>query len=154
MEHVDVAIVGAGAGGLGLAARLRLQGETSFAIFDRADRIGGTWRDNTYPGAASDVPSHLYSFSFAPNPDWSRRFPPQGEMLRYLERLTDDFGLRAALRLGTEVSGARYDATSRRWRVELAGAGEVEASVLVAACGQLSVPAVPRFDGLDGYRGA
>src|SRR3954469_7499 len=91
MEHVEVAIVGAGAGGLGLAARLRQEGETSFAIFERADRIGGTWRDNTYPGAASDVPSHLYSFSFAPNPHWSRRFPPQAEMLRYLERLTDDF---------------------------------------------------------------
>src|SRR3954451_20855561 len=106
MERVDVAIVGDGAGGLGLAARLRQEGETSFAIYDRADRVGGTWRDNTYPGAASDVPSHLFSFSFAPNPHWSRRFPPQAEMLRYLERLTDDFGLRPALRLFTEVTGA------------------------------------------------
>src|SRR4051794_25776189 len=121
MQHVEVAIVGAGAGGLGLAARLRRQGETSFAIFDRADRIGGTLRDNTYPGAASDVPSHLYSSSFAPTPHWSRRFPPQAEMLRYLERLTDDFGLRPALRLGTEVTSARHDAATCRWRLELDG---------------------------------
>jgi cation diffusion facilitator CzcD-associated flavoprotein CzcO len=155
MEHLEVAIVGAGAGGLGLAARLRQQGETSFAIFDRADRIGGTWRDNTYPGAASDVPSHLYSFSFAPNPHWSRRFPPQAEMLRYLERLTDDFGLRPTLRLGTVFTNARYDAASGRWRLELdGGREEVEASVLVAACGQLSVPTVPHFEGLDDFRGA
>src|SRR4051795_1415287 len=141
MERVDVAIVGAGAGGLGLAARLRQAGESSFAIFDRADRVGGTWRANTYPGAASDVPSHLYSFSFAPNPHWSRRFPPQAEMLRYLERLTDDFGLRPTLRLRTEVTNARDDAAGGRVPLELDGVREeVESSVLVAACGQLSVP--------------
>ena len=154
MDHVKVAIVGAGAGGLGLAARLRQSGETSLALFDRAEGVGGTWRANTYPGAASDVPSHLYSFSFAANPDWSRRFPPQAEMLRYLERLTDDFGLRSHLRLGTDVAGARFDSGSRRWRLELDGGEHVEASVLVAACGQLSVPHVPEFEGLDEYRGA
>src|SRR3954449_11942004 len=149
MQHVEVAIVGAGAGGLGLAARLRQSGETSLAIFDRADGVGGTWRDNTYPGAASDVPSHLYSFSFAANPDGTRRFPPQREMLGYLERLTDDFGLRDHLRLRTEVTGARFDPASQRWRVEVDGREAVEASVLVAACGQLSVPVVPHFAGLE-----
>src|SRR3954470_9864794 len=154
MEHVEVPIVGAGAGGLGLAARLRQEGETSFAIFDRADRVGGTWRDNTYPGAASDVPSHLYSFSFAPNPGWTRRFPPQAEMLRYLERLTDEFALRDNLRLRSEVTGARFDPETQRWRLELDGREAVEASVLVAACGQLSVPLVPHFEGLEDYRGA
>src|SRR4051794_34534028 len=137
MQHVQVAIVGAGAGGLGLAARLRRSGETSFAIFDRADGVGGTWRANTYPGAASDVPSHLYSFSFAANPRWTRRFPPQAEMLRYLERLTDDFALRPNLRLRTEVTGAHFDSGTQRWRLQLDGRETVEASVLVAACGQL-----------------
>src|SRR5437763_8384862 len=121
MQHVEVAIVGAGAGGLGLAARLKQSGERSLAIFDRADGVGGTWRANTYPGAASDVPSHLYSFSFAPNPDWSHRFPPQSEMLDYLERVTDDFALRAHLRLSTEVQGARFDPASQRWRIDLGG---------------------------------
>src|SRR3954447_23024962 len=154
MQHVEVAIVGAGAGGLGLAARLKQSGERSLAIFDRADGVGGTWRANTYPGAASDVPSHLYSFSFAANPDWTRRFPPQAEMLGYLERLTDDFGLRENLRLGTEVAGARFDEASRRWQLDLGGGERVEASVLVAACGQLSVPRVPHFDRLEDCRGA
>src|SRR5437763_15300433 len=130
MQHVEVAIVGAGAGGLGLAARLKQSGERSLAIFDRADGVGGTWRANTYPGAASDVPSHLYSFSFAPNPDWSRRFPPQAEMLGYLEKLTDDFGLRPSLRLSTEVTGARFDDAAQRWRLELDGGETVEADVL------------------------
>ena len=142
-----MAIVGAGAGGLGLAARLRQAGETSLAIFDRADGVGGTWRANTYPGAASDVPSHLYSFSFAPNPDWSHRFPPQSEMLRHLERVTDEFALRPHLRLGTEVAGARFDAPTQRWHVDLAGGETVAAEVLVAASGQLSQPNVPHFDG-------
>src|SRR3954469_13973051 len=117
MERLQVAIVGGGPGGLGLPPRLRQAGESSFAIFDRADRVGGTWNANTYPGAASDVPSHLYSFSFAPNPGWTRRFPPQAEMLEYLERLTDDFGLRPSLRLSTEVTGARFDPATRRWRI-------------------------------------
>ena len=150
-ERVDVAIVGAGAAGLGFAARLRSRGERSFRILDREEGVGGTWRLNTYPGAASDVPSHLYSFSFAPNPGWTRRYPPQSEMLAYLERLTDEQGLREHLRLGTEVREARFD--GGRWRLELAGAEPLEADVLVAACGQLSVPQVPRFAGVEDYRG-
>jgi cation diffusion facilitator CzcD-associated flavoprotein CzcO len=154
MEQLRVAIVGAGAGGLGFAARLKQSGETSFAILDRDEGVGGTWRANTYPGAASDVPSHLYSFSFAGNPGWTRRYPPQGEMLGYLERLTDDFGLRSHLRLRTEVANARFDAGEQRWHLELADGEPIAADVLVAACGQLSVPRVPEFAGLDEFRGA
>src|SRR4051812_31398759 len=98
-ERVDVAIVGGGAAGLGLSARLRSSGFDSFAIFERGERPGGTWRANTYPGAACDVPSHLYSFSFDPNPRWSRRYSPQAEILRYFEGFADRHGLRPHLRL-------------------------------------------------------
>src|SRR4051794_40973065 len=153
-EHVSVAIVGAGAAGLGFGARLRLRGETSFAILDREEGVGGTWRANTYPGAASDVPSHLYSYSFAGNPGWTRRYPPQAEMLGYLDRLADDHGLRAHLRLRHEVTGARFDPAAQRWRLDVAGGAPLEADILVAACGQLSVPRVPRFAGLEDFRGA
>jgi cation diffusion facilitator CzcD-associated flavoprotein CzcO len=150
---VDVAIVGAGFGGIGLAARLRQAGFHSLAIFERDRGPGGTWRANSYPGLACDIPSHLYSLSFVPNREWSRRYPGRDEILAYLERIVDEFGLRERLRDETEVASACFDADARRWRLETAAGDSVEARVLVAACGQLSNPHVPAFEGLGEFRG-
>jgi cation diffusion facilitator CzcD-associated flavoprotein CzcO len=152
MRQVDIAIVGAGVAGLGLGSRLKAAGLESFAILERDEGPGGTWRANTYPGVACDVPSHLYSFSFAPNPGWTRRYPGQEEILRYLGRVADEHGLRPHIQAGTEVLGARFDGEARRWRIETSR-GELEARVLVTACGQLSVPQIPAFEGLGEFRG-
>jgi cation diffusion facilitator CzcD-associated flavoprotein CzcO/acetyl esterase/lipase len=149
----SVAIIGAGFGGIGLAMALTRAGIDSFEIFEKADGIGGVWRDNTYPGAACDVPSHLYSFSFEPNPDWTRVYSPQPEILGYLERCVEKYGIGPKLRLGTEVARAEFDEASGRWRIETAGGKTVEADVLVSACGQLSRPALSRIEGADRFRG-
>ena len=109
-RHVRVAVIGSGFGGLGAAVRLRRQGITDFVILERAGAVGGTWRDNSYPGCACDVPSHLYSFSFAPNPEWPRNFSGQPHIRAYLERVADTFGLRPHLRLDSEVRSLRWDA--------------------------------------------
>jgi cation diffusion facilitator CzcD-associated flavoprotein CzcO/acetyl esterase/lipase len=148
-----VAIVGAGFGGIGLGMTLKTAGIDSFTIFERADGIGGVWRDNTYPGAACDVPSHLYSFSFEPNPDWTRVYSPQPEILDYLERCVERYGIGPNLRLGTEVTRADFDAESGRWRIETGDGETIEADVLVSACGQLSRPALSRIPGADRFEG-
>src|SRR4051794_32961027 len=109
MEHVRIAVAGAGFAGIGLAARLVESGEHDFVVLERADDVGGTWRDNTYPGCACDVPSHLYSYSFAPNPDWSRTYSPQPEIQDYLRGVARDTGVLPHLRLRTEVLAASYD---------------------------------------------
>jgi cation diffusion facilitator CzcD-associated flavoprotein CzcO len=105
--HVRVAIVGAGFAGLGMAIRLAQEEMRDFVVLERADDVGGTWRDNSYPGATCDVPSLLYSFSFAPSPDWSRSFSPQPEILDYLRRCADDHGVRSHILLGNDVRQAR-----------------------------------------------
>ena len=148
-----VAIVGAGFGGLGLGITLKRAGIESFTILEKGDRVGGVWRDNTYPGATCDVPSHLYSFSFEPNPNWSRRFSPQAEILEYLERCVDRYGLEPHIRLGTEVARADFDEGSGRWRIQTTAGEEIEADALVSACGQLSRPATPDIEGLDRFEG-
>ena len=148
-----VAIIGAGFSGVGTAIKLREAGVREIAILDRGDRVGGTWRENTYPGAACDVPSHLYSFSFAPRPDWSRRFPPQHEVLEYLEQLVERYDLGQHLRLGTEVAGATFDAGRGTWTLALGDGGTHECDVLVAGTGQLSRPAYPLLPGLDAFEG-
>ena len=148
-----VAIVGTGFGGLGMACRLRQAGIESFTIYEKADGVGGTWRDNTYPGAACDVPSHLYSLSFAPKTDWTRRFPSQPEILAYLEGLVDEFDLGPHLLLGTEVRDATWDDAAQRWRLTLADGSVDEAEVLVAATGQLSRPVIPAIEGLEDFEG-
>src|SRR5499426_122512 len=131
-EHVRVAIIGAGFGGLGAGIRLRQAGMTDFVILERAASVGGTWRDNTYPGCACDIPSHLYSFSFAPNPDWSHSFSRQPEIWRYLEDVADRHGLRGHLRFGAEVTEARWDAGPARWRLRT-GHGDLTADVVISA---------------------
>jgi cation diffusion facilitator CzcD-associated flavoprotein CzcO len=147
-----VAIIGSGFGGLGMAIRLRQAGIDTVTIFEKADTVGGTWRDNTYPGAACDVPSHLYSLSFAPNPEWTRKFPEQSEIQDYLERTADDFDVRRLVRFGTEVTALSF-AEDAGWTVTLADGSEEVFDVVVAATGQLSRPYVPPIEGLDTFDG-
>ncbi|SOD02129.1 Predicted flavoprotein CzcO associated with the cation diffusion facilitator CzcD [bacterium JGI 053] len=151
-EHARVAIIGTGFGGLGTAIRLMQEGIDDFVLLERADEVGGTWRDNTYPGCECDVQSHLYSFSFAPNPGWSRSFSPQPEIQAYLERCAEDFGVRPHVRFGHEVLGAAWDGDANLWRIETSQ-GPLTVSVLVMASGALSDPLVPALPGLDGFRG-
>ncbi|MCU1352711.1 MAG: putative flavin-binding monooxygenase [Acidimicrobiales bacterium] len=148
-----VAIIGSGFGGIGMAIRLRQAGIDSFTIFEKADRLGGTWRDNTYPGSGCDVPSHLYSFSFAPKADWTRKFAGQSEILGYLEECADRFDLRPHLRFGAEITAATFDEDESRWRLDLADGTTHHADVLVAATGQLNRPHVPDLAGLDDFAG-
>ncbi|HET9382753.1 MAG TPA: NAD(P)/FAD-dependent oxidoreductase, partial [Streptomyces sp.] len=152
-EHVRVAVIGSGFGGLGAAVRLRREGITDFVVLERAGSVGGTWRDNSYPGCACDVPSHLYSFSFAPNPDWPRTFSGQEHIRAYLEHVTDTFGLRPHLRLNSEVTAMRWDPARLRWEIETGG-GTLSADVVVSATGPLSDPRIPDVKGLDSFPGA
>ncbi|MFJ1577563.1 flavin-containing monooxygenase [Streptomyces sp. NPDC088182] len=151
-EHVHVAVVGSGFGGLGAAIRLRREGMTDFVVLERADSVGGTWRDNSYPGCACDVPSHLYSFSFAPNPDWPRTFSGQRHIRAYLEHVADTFGLRPHLRLNHEVRLMRWDNDALHWKIETSR-GTLTADVIVSATGPLSDPKIPEIPGLAGFPG-
>src|SRR5215212_5084950 len=112
---LSVGVVGAGFGGVGIGIKLREAGHEDFTIFERGETVGGVWRANTYPGAACDVPSHLYSFSFAPGHHWSSRYAPQPEILRYLEDCMRDYALEPHMRFGTEVTGASFDPGAGRW---------------------------------------
>ncbi len=152
-RHVRVAIVGAGFGGLGAAIRLLQDGERDLVILEKADDIGGTWRDNTYPGCACDVPSVLYSYSFAPNPQWSRSFSGQQEIWDYLRGCVERFNLRPFLRLGVELLDAAWDDTAQRWSIRTSD-GELTADVLVAATGPLCEPRIPDLPGLESFEGA
>ena len=148
----SVAVVGAGFGGVGAAVMLRRAGYEDVVVFERGERVGGVWHHNTYPGAACDIPSHLYEFSFAPNPRWSRRFAPQAEIQAYVEGVAREHGVLDRIRTGTEVTHARWDASRAKWVLETT-AGPHEADVLLTACGQLSVPSVPPIPGLDTFAG-
>jgi len=150
--HSRVAVVGAGFGGIGTAIRLKQQGYDDFVVFDRGDDVGGTWRDNTYPGCACDVPSHMYSFSFAPNPAWSRSFSGQQEIWEYLRGCVARYGLDPHLRLRHEVLGAEWDEVTGRWLIETSR-GRYSADVLVAAGGPLAEPSVPDLPGLATFSG-
>src|SRR5689334_5423449 len=136
-----------------MAIRLRQAGMHDFVVFERADDVGGTWRDNQYPGCQCDVPSHLYSFSFAPNPDWSRAFSLQPEIGAYLKRCATDFDVRRHLHTNCDVTKARWDEERSRWCLETAK-GSLEADVLVSAVGGLSEPSVPHLPGIERFEGA
>ncbi len=150
--HVRVAVVGSGFAGLGTAIRLQQTGETDFVVLERADDVGGTWRDNTYPGCACDVPSHLYSFSFAPNPDWSRSFSPQPEIQAYLQRVARESGVLPKVRFGAELIEAAWSNQDRRWRLRTAR-GELTADVLIVGTGPLSEPSLPDIPGIGSFGG-
>jgi cation diffusion facilitator CzcD-associated flavoprotein CzcO len=153
--HFRVAIVGTGFAGLGMAIRLKQEGIEDFVVFERADDVGGTWRDNTYPGCQCDVPSHLYSFSFAPNPDWSRTFSQQPEIQDYLRRCAAHFDVLPHVRFRHAVTAARWDDERQLWEIETSGGGGAfTAQVLVAGMGGLSEPSIPQIPGLDSFEGA
>jgi cation diffusion facilitator CzcD-associated flavoprotein CzcO len=152
-RRITVGIVGAGFGGLGMGIRLKQAGIYDFTIFERGESVGGVWRANTYPGAACDVPSHLYSFSFAPGHRWTRRYAPQQEILDYLNEVADDFGLRSHLQLETAVERASFDPGTGTWTVETAGGERHRFDALVTACGQLTNPAAPRIEGTEDFEG-
>jgi cation diffusion facilitator CzcD-associated flavoprotein CzcO len=149
---VDIAIVGAGFSGLGMAIRLRREGIEDFLVLERHDDVGGTWWANTYPGCACDVPSHLYSFSFAPNPEWSETYSPQPEIRAYLQRCAREYDLYRSIRLGTTVTEAEWDDGAGRWTVQTSG-GPVSARVLVAGMGPLTEPSIPELPGLERFAG-
>lgn len=151
-NHVDIAIVGAGFGGLGAAIRLLQHGHDDILIFEQADDVGGTWRDNSYPGCACDVPSHLYSFSFALNPSWRESFAGQVEIWDYLRDCVTRYNLGGRLRFGHRVEAAAWDDSEQHWRLATSR-GNYTARILIAASGPLSEPAMPDFDGLDGFSG-
>ena len=151
--EVEVAIVGTGFSGLCMAIQLRQAGIESYVLLEKAERVGGTWRENTYPGAACDVPSHLYSFSFEQNPGWSRSFSPQKEILDYLEGCADKYGVRPAIRFGFAVESARFDGSTGRWTIRAGDGRVVIARALVLGNGALHVPAYPDIPGRDSFAG-
>lgn len=150
---LDAVVIGAGFGGLGAGVALRRAGIDEFVILEAGDAVGGTWRDNTYPGCACDIPSHLYSFSFAQNPGWTRSYPAQPEIEAYLERTTDDLGLRPWIRFGCEVTELRWSDDEGLWQVVLAGGEVLRARSVVSATGGLSRPSIPDIPGLDRFAG-
>lgn len=152
LPHVRVAILGAGFGGLGMAIKLLQHGERDFVVFERAGEVGGTWRDNTYPGCQCDVASNMYSYSFAPNPGWSRDYAWQGEILDYIKDCTERYGVRPHIRFEHEVMEARYDAGSQRWLIKTSQ-GEYTADVLVSGHGALSEPSIPELPGIERFEG-
>ncbi|MEY1662335.1 flavin-containing monooxygenase [Isoalcanivorax beigongshangi] len=149
---VDVAILGTGFAGLGMAIKLKQEGGQRFVLLERADEVGGTWRDNHYPGAACDVPSHLYSLSYAPNTEWSRKYPSQPELYQYLRQLANDYGLYPHIRFGAELEQAEFDETNNLWRVRTSN-GEVTARSLVMGSGGLAEPRWPDIPGVDRFKG-
>lgn len=150
----QIIIVGAGFAGIGMAIRLKQRGFESFVVLERAHDVGGTWRDNVYPGCACDVPSVLYSFSFERNRSWTRIFPRQRELWDYLVRCTEKYGLRPHLRFGNELSEARYDEDAAVWHVRTTGGRTLTSRVLIVAMGPLHKPNVPRIPGAERFHGA
>jgi cation diffusion facilitator CzcD-associated flavoprotein CzcO len=151
-REVDALIVGGGFSGLGAAIKLRQEGFTDFVLLEKAGRLGGTWRDNTYPGCACDVLSTLYSYSFAPSSEWQRAFGRQPEILDYLERVAREHGVYDDVRLNTEVLGADWNATRSRWIVQTT-AGQFSARLLVSGAGPLHEPVIPALPGLSDFKG-
>lgn len=148
-----VLIIGSGFGGLGMAIQLQKAGIGDFLLLEKAAEVGGTWRDNSYPGAACDVPSHLYSFSFELKTGWSRKFAPQAEIHGYLLHCVTKYRLRPHIRCNAEVASATFDAAAALWRVTLGSGEELCAQVLISACGQLNRPAYPALPGIEQFAG-
>jgi cation diffusion facilitator CzcD-associated flavoprotein CzcO len=149
----SVLIVGSGFGGLGTAIELKRAGFENVTILERADEVGGVWRENTYPGAGCDIPSPLYSFSYEPNPRWPKRFSRQPDIHAYMKRLVAKYGLEPHLRFGTEVTGAHFNEERALWQITTAAGETLEANVFVPAVGQLSRPAWPGIPGQDTFTG-
>lgn len=154
IERTQVAVLGAGFGGLAMARALTEVGIDDVVILERSDGVGGTWRANTYPGAACDVPSHLYSLSYAPNPDWSRTYASQPEILAYIEDCYERFDMARKVRTGTTVVSARWHQADRCWRIGDDQGRTYEASVFVSAIGMFHTPSMPTIPGMADFAGA
>ena len=144
-------VIGAGMAGIASVVKLREAGYDDVVVYEKADRLGGTWRENTYPGVACDIPSHLYSYSFAPNPEWSQVFSPGDEIRAYLERVAHDHEVLPHVRFGNEVTRLSFDGV--RWHVELENGDADVADVIIAATGVLHHPRYPEIGGLDSFAG-
>jgi cation diffusion facilitator CzcD-associated flavoprotein CzcO len=152
LSHHHVAIIGTGFSGLGMAIRLKGEGVDDLVLLERADDLGGTWRDNSYPGCQCDIPSHLYSLSFAPNPEWTRTYSFQAEIWDYLRRLAEDHDLLAHIRFGHDVTAAEWDDERDRWRVETTS-GALTADILINSGGGLADPRLPEIPGIEDFEG-
>ena len=148
-----IIIIGAGFGGLGMAIKLKKAGIDSFTVLEKGSGVGGTWRDNTYPGAACDVQSHLYSYSFEPKHDWTRKFGLQNEILGYMEHCVEKYALANHIRFNSPVGKAHFDEAQNQWSVTLTNGEELTANVVITATGQLNQPAWPRIEGMDRFAG-
>jgi cation diffusion facilitator CzcD-associated flavoprotein CzcO len=149
----SIGIIGSGFGALAVAIELRRAGHTDLRLWERADGIGGVWRDNTYPGAACDVPSPLYSFSFEPSAEWSSRYGAQPEILAYIRSTAEKYGITPLVQLGRDVVSARWDEVDRTWTVGFDGGDEQTVDLLISAVGQLSQPMLPSIPGVDTFEG-
>lgn len=152
VRHVRVAILGTGFSGLGMAIRLKRQGYTDFVVLEKANDIGGTWRDNTYPGCACDIPSHLYSFSFALNPRWSRTYSPQREIRDYLRYCMEHFGIRPYIQWNCALQHAAWHDADQRWHLTTSQ-GQLTADILIMGNGPLSEPSLPPIPGIERFAG-
>ncbi len=149
----DIIIVGTGFAGMGMAMKLREAGREDFTILEKAHDVGGTWRDNTYPGCECDIPSHMYSFSYELNTDWSKSYSGQQEIWAYMRKVADEKGIRPYINFGVEVTGATWDEDRQRWTVNTASGEIYECRVLVAGVGGLHIPNIPEIDGADTFAG-
>jgi cation diffusion facilitator CzcD-associated flavoprotein CzcO len=152
-RETRVLIIGTGFAGLGMAIELQRSGEQDFVVLEKADDLGGTWRDNQYPGCACDIPSHMYSFSFEQNPRWSRMYAEQQEIWDYLKGVADKYGLRRYISFGTAVTGAQWDADAKVWHVSTDRGDTYTARALVAGVGALHIPNVPALPGVEKFQG-
>ncbi|MFD0854722.1 flavin-containing monooxygenase, partial [Actinomadura adrarensis] len=148
-----IVIVGSGFAGLGMAIQLKRNGFDDFVILEKSEALGGTWHDNTYPGCACDVPSHMYSFSFELNPGWTRMFAPQPEIRDYMERTADKYGIRKHIRFGTAVDMLEWDEDGREWRVTTADGEVLTAKAVVSGVGALHIPSFPDLPGIEKFQG-
>ncbi|MFY0407222.1 flavin-containing monooxygenase [Solicola sp. PLA-1-18] len=153
MSSHDVVIIGTGFSGLGMAMKLREAARHDFVVLEKAQDVGGTWRDNTYPGCECDIPSHMYSFSYELNPEWSKSFSRQPEIFAYMKGVADDRGLRSHIDFGVEVTGATWDESRQRWTIDTRGGETYEARVLVSGAGGLHIPSIPTIAGADTFEG-
>ncbi len=153
MSHFEVAVIGSGFAGLGMAIRLKQDGVENFVVLERAAEVGGTWRDNHYPGCCCDVPSHVYSYSFELNPNWERGFAPQSEILEYLKHCAQKYGVRSHIRFNHEVAEAAWDESERLWRISTSHGETLTATMLVNGGGALSEPKPPAIPGIENFEG-
>lgn len=152
-QPLTALIIGAGFAGIAAAIKLRQAGITDFIIAEKTDGISGTWYDNAYPGAACDVPSHLYSYSFAPNPHWSRRFSPASEIRKYVEDVVVKYGLAKHIRPLTEITSAIFDEKRALWTAQTKDGEQIEARFLITSVAVLGTPQFPDIKGMDSFKG-